>query len=258
MLSSQITIGIFTLSTYTFLIALAIGILGGWVVRRANVGERKATFDVCLAGLLGGLLLARLEHVALNGQYFRVYPNEIVDFRAGGLDWHGAVIGALFGMALMAQRQKIALNPILDHAAIGLPLIMLAAWWGCEIALCAYGAEVATMAAYPPGFTWEAMDRYGYFAPRFYTQQLGKMAAILIFGVALFLLWRKLLSGKRFWLLLILSSLSMLGIGLLRGDYAPLIYQMRADTWLDLALALFGLCCLFLPQNFTIGMPRRR
>lgn len=256
MLSSQITIGIFSFRTYTFLIALAIGILGGWVVRRASVGRRGAALDACIAALIGGLLLARLEHVALNWQYFQVYQHEILDFWAGGLDWHGAVMGALWGVAWVARWRRIALNPILDRAALGLPLIALAAWWGCETALCAYGAEVANMAAYPVGFTWEAMDTYGYLAPRFYTQQMGKIVSALLLLLAIFLSWRGALPGKRFWLLLLLLSITMLMMGFFRGDYSPLIYQMRADTWLDFTLALYALIWLILPPNFAIGMRR--
>jgi phosphatidylglycerol:prolipoprotein diacylglycerol transferase len=252
MLSSQITIGIFTFTTYPFLLMLAIVLLVGWVVRRANVGQRRRTFDVALGGLMGGLLLARLEHIILQWQYFQVHPSEILDFGAGGLEWHGAVIGAVLGGALVAHWRKMALKPILDRAAFGIPLLALAAWAGCEAALCAYGAEVATMAAYPPGITWEAMDSYGYFAPRFYTQQLGKITSLPLLGFAFWLMWRRRLRGKRFWLLLLLLSLSMFGIGFLRGDYALSVYALRLDAWFDLSLAVYAGIFLALPPDFAV------
>ncbi len=258
MLSSQITIGIFTFTTYPFLLTLAIVLLVGWAVRRASVGQRRRTFDVALGGMIGGLCLARLQHVLLHWQYFQVHPNEMLNFRAGGLEWHGAVIGALFGVVLMAHWRKISLKPILDRATFGIPLLALAAWWGCEVALCAYGAEVATMADYLPGVTWEAMDSYGYFAPRFYTQQLGKIMSLLLLCLALWLMWYKRLSGKRLWLLLLLHSLSMFSIGFLRGDYALSLYGLRLDAWLDLAMLFFAAILLLLPPNFSIGRWLRR
>lgn len=251
MLSPQITIGIFTFTTYPFLLMLAIICLVAWGVWQAAVGQRRRTFDVALGGMMGGLLLARLEHVALQWQYFSVHPNEILDFRAGGLEWHGAFWGALVGMALAACWRKVALQPILDRAAFGIPLLSLAAWWGCEVALCAYGAEVATVAIYPSGITWDAMDSYGYLAPRFHTQQLGKIAALLL-CLALWLMRDQYLPGKRLWLLLLWHSLSMFAIGFLRGDYAIFVHGLRLDAWLDLATALYATIRLALPPGFAV------
>lgn len=276
MFEPTITIGSFTLRTYTLLITLAIVSGIAWCMYRTPAGQRRVVFDVCLGGLIGGLLVARLVHVALNWRYFTYNIPEITDFTAGGLDWRGAVVGSIFGMGLVSRwrltsspvflqleetdtiyrvpatgettgiRRAVSGNEtpglpfVLDALTPALPLIALAAWWGCRTALCAYGAEVRSMADYPAWLTWEAMDAFGIVAPRFQTQAIGMMAAFFLLIVALVVMRLPRLAGRGFWLVLGLLAIVMFFLGFLRGDYAPHIYGLRLDMLLDVILGIWA------------------
>ena len=128
-------------------------------------------------------------------------------------------------------------------------LLMLAAWWGCRTALCAWGAEVNSMADYPPFMTWEAMDGFGLLAPRFQTQTLGMALAVVISVMALLLLRFTWLRGRRFWLILLLVGGADAGLALLRGDYALTVAGLRADIWLDAWLVISALVIVLRRQS---------
>src|SRR5262245_49795997 len=118
--------------TYTVLLMLSIVVTLIWLIYRAPQGKRTATIDVFLAGLLGAVLVGRLIHVGLQWQYFADHLPEIRKiYEEGGLNWHGAVIGALFGTALMAKVRKIEMQPLFDSIALLIPILVVFAWWGC-------------------------------------------------------------------------------------------------------------------------------
>jgi prolipoprotein diacylglyceryltransferase len=226
------TIGLWTLQTYTLALALAIGASVVLSVRRAQqpVG---ALVDVGLGALAGGLLLARLEHVLLNGNYFAYNVSEAFQLSSGGLDWHGAVIGGLIGGAVAARWRRVDARAVLDTMTLGLPLMSLAGWYGCWASNCAYGVEVDTLAHFPAWAVAESADIYGIAAPRYNTQVFGQWlsAALLVMGAIL--LWRGWLRGSRFWLILGLFSVGMFVIGFFRGDYAVVVNGLRLDQWFD-------------------------
>jgi prolipoprotein diacylglyceryltransferase len=67
------------------------------------------------------------------------------------------------------------------------------------------------------------------------------LLATVLLILSLGLQSRGVLTGRRFWLILTLMSLSMFFIGFLRGDSVPILAELRLDQWLDLALGLTGL-----------------
>jgi len=212
-----------------------------WLISRAPQSKRKAMVDVYLGGLVGGVFVGRLLHVALQWQYFVDRTNEIRRiYREGGLNWHGVVIGALFGALILARLRKVEMRPVLDNLAVALPLLALLGWWGCGTIGCAYGLPVERMADYPHGLTWAQPDIFGIDEPRFATQQLGVLLAGGLLLLALILHWRNWLSGRRLWLLLLLLSISMFMLNFLRGDFSVMLYNLRIEQWLDVGMALFA------------------
>ena len=81
----------------TFRLAVGIAILLSLAVDLYHQPARKA--DVYLGALILGVIGARAFHVAFNWDYFVDNRAEITLIEAGGLDWHGAVIGCLLGAA---------------------------------------------------------------------------------------------------------------------------------------------------------------
>lgn len=232
MLTKTLTIGPLSIPIYTLLIALAVGLILFWLIRRQPPEQRIAAFDALLLALAGAILLARAEHVLLNWAYFSVNTAEILQFRAGGLDWHGALLGAWFGLVIGARWQKLDLQSLLAGIAPAIPLIALTAWSGCSVAACAYGAEVATLVGQPPLLVHDAQDVFGIEAPRYNVQLLGMIGSALLLIAAIIWGRKRGLGMAR----LMIAGVALLSFALcfLRGDYAVLLAGLRLDQWLDL------------------------
>jgi phosphatidylglycerol:prolipoprotein diacylglycerol transferase len=196
--------------------------------------------DVCLGAFAGGIVSARLFHVLLQWRYFADNLGEAFRLNAGGLDWHGAVLGGLIGLWLATRWRKLSLRATLDALTPALPLLALAGWIGCYAAACGYGAEVETLAHYSPLMVSEIPDIYGIAAPRYNTQLFGVALALVILVIVALLFWRQWLYYRRFWFNLMLLSGGMFVIGFYRGDSTPYIVGLRADQWLDVFLMVMS------------------
>ena len=240
-----------TLSTYTTLISLALIIGAGFTLYRTRPAKRLQVLDVLLIGLILGILMARLEHVVLNWNYFAYNTHEITQIHKGGLDWHGAVIGAGIGIGLMRRWRRVALVELIDNLTLLLPLLSLAIWWGCWSASCRYGAEVVTLVDYPAWMVWEGRDIFGIYAPRFHTQFIGMMFSFVLLTMTLVLFWRNWLVLKRFWLLLSLVTGIMFFTSFLQGDYSLLINRLRVSQYVDGVLIIFALIVTLKSRRLT-------
>jgi phosphatidylglycerol:prolipoprotein diacylglycerol transferase len=246
-----ITFGSAVVPSYTLYLALGAAAGLSWLV----IGHRlsysaAALFDAALGSLLGGVLLARAEHVLLQWHYFGTHAEEIVQINRGGLDWHGALLGGLIGLALVGRWRRLHLSRLLDSLTPVVPLIGLLGWYGCLAWACGYGAEVDTLANYPAFTVSEAPDIYRIIAPRFNTQGFGVALAAAVLLLALILLWRGWLRGVRFWLALALMSVGMFVIGFWRGDSVPVAAGLRLDQWLDLVVLIASICTAII-QRFA-------
>jgi phosphatidylglycerol---prolipoprotein diacylglyceryl transferase len=227
--------------TYTVLLMFGTLLMLGWLVYQASPNKRKATIDVFLAGLIGAVMLGRVIHVAVQWQYFVDRTPEIRKiYEEGGLNWHGIVIGALFGMTLMAKVRKIDMQPLLNSLALLIPILALIGWWACGTIGCAYGLPVERMADYPAGITWAQPDIFGITQPRFAIQLFGVLWSILLFMLALILHRKNWLNSARLWLILLLLSFGSFAIGFLRGDFSQMVYGLRSEQWLDIGMILFS------------------
>lgn len=238
-----IQLGSATYHTYTILLGLFIvGGAGVGVLVLRRVYDPGRVLDAYLLILIAALIGARIEHVLLHWDYFANAPAEITNLNTGGLNWHGAVLAGLLGLALAARWRKFDAWRLRDSLTLVLPLLAFGAWWGCGASHCAYGREVTTLADYPAWVAAETADVYGIVAPRYNTQPFGMLLALLVLGVTVLLMRRDWLPGCRFWLVLALLSAGALGIGFFRDDPMPLVVGLRADQWLDtgmLGWALF-------------------
>ncbi len=232
MTDSSIAFRFFTVPIYSLALVVGIALSVGIGARRSAL-RLGVLVDVCLGVAVGGVIGARIGHVLLNWDYFAANLSEALRPSAGGLDWHGAVIGGLIGLALIAGWRRLKLRDLLDALAPALPLLALAGWFGCWAAVCGYGAEVDTLAHYPPLVAAETRDVYGIVAPRFNTQGFGMALALALLTLSMVLIRRGWLKYRRFWLLLALLSAGMFVIGFFRGDYAPMVAGLRADQVVD-------------------------
>ncbi|GAB1422515.1 hypothetical protein MASR2M15_27490 [Anaerolineales bacterium] len=230
---------------YTLSLGLCI-LLSVLIILRVYAPQQRIyVFDLILFAFFGALVGGRLVHVLLNWAHFSYHTGEIVQLRSGGLDWHGAVGGSLLFLQgintyFTKKGQSISLSDFLDKFTFLLPLLAMGAMFGCFLAYCAYGAEIEHLSAYPAFLVWQDYDVFGIFAPRFATQGLAVMGFVLLLMGTLLSYPFAIFYKKRFPLVLILISLILFLIGFLRGDYNPLILNLRADQWLDLIMIGFA------------------
>jgi len=126
---------------YYGLIFLAV-FLGGyylfrWQVRRAGGSENDAT-DVCVPGILGVLIGARLGHV-LFYEPGRLLSDPLWVFQIwkGGLASHGATVGLLVAIYYYARRHRQSYIECMDRfsfsAALGATLVRVGNFFNSEI-----------------------------------------------------------------------------------------------------------------------------
>lgn len=230
-----------TLPSYMTLIAAALLIsflILLWETRRSWTLPQVA--NSALIALALGLVGARIEHVILNWEYFASVPSEILNFAAGGLNVHGAIIGAVLGGWIIAQVNRNSFEPWLGAAAYALCLISAAAWWGCAAASCNYGTEVGNLADHPSWLVWEAQGDFLTVAPRYAVQPIGMLASILLLGIVGF---SGLLNKNGRWrAALALAGVMLINftLGFLRGDPGQMIGSLRVTQILDITLAVSG------------------
>jgi phosphatidylglycerol---prolipoprotein diacylglyceryl transferase len=249
------TIGPWTFPTFNLLLTLAVLVSAGIGLRRVAYPSRVA--DAYLGALVGAVIGARLFHVLLNWNYFAENLHEASMISLGGLDWHGTVLGGLIGLYgvwwlrnwLAMHRGLWATIPyryidLLDSLTPALPLIGLAAWWGCLAASCGYGAEVDNLSNYPAFSVSETADVYGIAVPRYNTQVFGLILSMGMLIVVALLMWRRRMRYRRFWLTLALLSVGMFVIGFFRGDASIYIANLRADQILDVTLIVMSVLAI--------------
>src|SRR5690606_37583121 len=124
--------------TYTLALLFGICLSLAWMLFRSTPQNRGRVFDVCLAALIGGVLLGRGLHVILNWEFFADRLELIWQLhREGGLNWQATVIGALIADYTMAKFRKLELTPLLTNAVIILPFLAFMSYYACATASCA-------------------------------------------------------------------------------------------------------------------------
>lgn len=235
----QIDIGPLTLRIFPAALTGAV-LASLWLVQRRVRLPVRSLIDIGLLALAGALIGARLGYVLLNLEAFAADPADVLRFTSGGLNWHGALIGALIGLWLAARWHSFDGEALLDALTPAIALIGLAAWAGCWAESCGYGVEVDTLARYPAYLVAELPDRFGIAAPRYSTQLYGVAWMGLALIAALLLMRGERLRGRRFWLTLALASMGMFAIGFWRADPSAFALGLRVDQLLDALFVLGG------------------
>ena len=218
-------------------ILLALGVIA-WRAHRHDPAAVTRWLDVGIAGVVGGVIGARLLYWALNWEYFADHTGEIAEISLGGMDWHGALLAGLPAVVVMARLRRVPLCPWTDAAALAWPVGLGAAWIACRRAGCGYGCEVQTLADWPGWLVEELPDVFGLVAPRLEVQLAGALFGGVLLGLVSLLTWRGWLPGLRFWVVLGLTGLGLAILGFFRADPARILVHRRADQVFDLILLL--------------------
>ncbi|MFO7958760.1 MAG: prolipoprotein diacylglyceryl transferase, partial [Candidatus Brocadiia bacterium] len=111
--------GSFPVASYGFMILVGF-LLCLWLLQRrgARMGlDPVALFDVAVAGLLGGIVGARIFYVVQHWELFASEPVRILFLHEGGLSIFGGLIGGALGLMAGIRKKRLPLVPALDVAA---------------------------------------------------------------------------------------------------------------------------------------------
>ncbi len=229
--------GRLTVRSYTLLLdlGLLLGLSIFYLRARRRIAGRDRWLDGALVALAAGILGARLGYVAAHWSYFHERRGEILRFWLGGLNWHGALLGAGLGLILYCQLRRLRFWRLADELALLAPLVGAAGWLGCWLAGCAYGRELTQ----PHWLAADLPDLFGVWALRYNVQLLAAAWSLLV-GVILWRVHGKLSAGGTLGLFMLLYGAGLGMIDPLRGDLIPHWGVWRLDVVADWVVAGLG------------------
>lgn len=139
-------LGPFQLGWHGVFTALAVAValwLAGYLGVRRNISQ-DTIYGIAGWGVVGGLVGARLFHVADHLSYYAANPLLIPQIWEGGIAVYGAFIGGLVGGAVAAWRQRLDPWPLLDIAAPAMLVGQAIGRLGCLSNGDAWGAPVTS------------------------------------------------------------------------------------------------------------------
>ena len=123
----EIDIGPLTLQTFGLCFALGFIAAGAVLAKRFTELSKPPdwAYEMVFAGLIGGLVGAKLDYVIQNpGNPF---------FSGSGLVWFGGVVGGAIGVLLWARWRQISVWEVCDIAAVPLALGYAIGRVGCQL-----------------------------------------------------------------------------------------------------------------------------
>ena len=235
--SGTIQLGPLRLTAYGLMIAagvVAAVALAGRRLERSGAGTRDDMGAIAVWAVIGGLVGARLYHVATDWSSFSNDLGRIPMVWRGGLGIPGGLLGGMLGGLIAARRRDVARAPLLTAAAPAIPLAQAIGrwgnWWNQELfgraTTLPWGLEIDghnLPAGYPAGTL---------FHPTFLYESLWNLA---LCGVLLLIdRHPRLRPGDLFAVYLIGYGLGRFWIEGLRIDPAHVVGPFRWNQWVAL------------------------
>jgi prolipoprotein diacylglyceryl transferase len=239
-----IELGPLTIHAYGMVIALGV-VAGIWLFGRRlearGAGTRDDATAVGMWGVLGGIIGARLYHVATSWDSFADDPLRIFAIWKGGLGIPGGIaLGVAFGL-YAAKRRGLDVPVAVTCITPGIPLAQAIGRWGNWFNQELFGGpttlpwalevsdETAIEAGYPPGTT---------FHPTFLYESLWNLA---LCGLLLWIDRRfKLRAGNLMGVYLIGYGIGRFWIEGMRIDPTSEVGGLRWNQWVALAMIVIG------------------
>jgi phosphatidylglycerol:prolipoprotein diacylglycerol transferase len=199
-----------------YLIGLQLGVMRA---RRAGVDPARV-MDLGIYLIIAALVGAKLMLIAVDWDYFRSQPRELLSLvRAGGVFYGGLIAAVAVGLWLV-RRYKLPVWTTADLMAPGIALGHVVGRFGCLLAGCCYGRPTDV----PWAITFTdplAAQNVGtpLGIPLHPTQLYDAGAELLILGILLFTERKgRPFAGRTFWGYLLLYGISRFIIEFYRGD----------------------------------------
>src|SRR5262245_22584051 len=132
---------------YSYGVLLALAYLAGLqlaVVRARRAGlDGAKMMDLGIYLIIAALVGAKLMLIAVDFDYFRHQPRELLSLvRAGGV-FYGGLLAALFTALLLLKRYQLPVWTSGDMIAPGIAIGHIVGRFGCLLAGCCYGRPTA-------------------------------------------------------------------------------------------------------------------
>ena len=142
---SRVVINIFGIDIYWYAILIVLSFTIGIILCKKDDKKYNIKFEDILEVLIIvipiSILCARLYFVIFKLDYYLKFPQEILNFRDGGLAIYGGIIGTVITIIIYCKVKKINILDMLDYIVPYLPLGQAIGRWGNFFNIEAYGIE---------------------------------------------------------------------------------------------------------------------
>lgn len=246
---THIQLGPITLYTWGFFIGLAIVVCYELFLKEArkNKIEQKIVFWLFIYIFIGIILGSRLGYVLQFPDYYLSNFSEIFKINAGGLTFHGGLIGALIAGWLYFKKQKkqlkISFLRLADIFALIIPLGIFIGRIGCSLINDHQGA----ITNLPWAILWpDGILRYP-------VAEYLAINALIMFFVLWFLRKRFKKSGQIFIIFLIWHSISrfLLDFTRVTDTYLadPQYFGLFISQWISLLILILFFSVIILKRS---------
>jgi prolipoprotein diacylglyceryl transferase len=231
--SNGISIGPLRLHMYGFLIVAGV-FAAVWLSDRrwrARGGEAGTFSAIALWGVPGGLIGARIYHVATDYELYTHHPLDALKIWQGGLGIWGGIAGGTLAAWIYVRRRDLDFPAIMDVVAPALPLAQAIGRWGNYFNQELFGRPTTL----PWGLKIDAVNRPAAFAqsatfhPTFLYESLWDLAVVLL------VLWIekhvRLRTGYLFAVYVALYTFGRFFTEYMRIDFAHNILGLRINDW---------------------------
>jgi prolipoprotein diacylglyceryl transferase len=235
---SQLVLGPFHLRAYGLLIALGV-FAAVWLGDRRwqdRGGEAGTLSSIALWAVPGGLVGARIYHVATDYELYTHHPFNAVKIWQGGLGIWGGVAGGVLVGWIVVRRRGLDMRTMLDAVAPALPLAQAIGRWGNYFNQELFGrpTKLPWALQVDPSHRPPGLEHFATFQPTFLYESLWDLA------VAGLVLWAgkrlRLRRGYLFVLYVALYTFGRFWTELLRIDFAHKILGLRFNDWVSILI----------------------
>lgn len=254
-------IGPFSLYSYGLMMALAFvaALYVSTLIAKKRGIERERLVDLATWIIIGSIIGARLWFVVENITFFKNDLMGILRIWEGGMVFYGGFLGGAAAGLYYVRKNKLPLALLADIIAPGFALGISLGRIGCFLNGCCYGKLSSTCSIafpardFPPPYYQQLRDglissNAPHSLPVIPTQLIASGAALLIFGILLFIIKRNMRRGAVFSIFLILYGIDRFIVDFFRHYSADAMKLglISFSQMTSIVLVLLGSIFLFL------------
>ena len=235
---------------YSYGVLLALAYLAGLqlAVVRARRRQIDATkvMDLGIYLIIAALVGAKLMLIAVDFDYFRSQPRELLSLvRAGGV-FYGGLLAALGVGLVLVRRYKLDAWTVADLTAPGIALGHVIGRLGCLLAGCCYGRPTDVPWAITFTNPAAATNVGTPLNTPLHPTQLYDAGAELLIMILLLVTERRgrPFAGRTFWLYMLLYAISRYVIEIYRGDERGMVAGMATSQFVSILIVPLSIIML--------------